>query len=104
MWENWVYIAIPLMILVLIGMLIVRKTMQSSPMLQPILFVCVALELGLVISVFYRTLGGAKSGVHRLLLQLVMHAAERTAAFFVKGLVDGNGKDPFRHIHASLSS
>ena len=44
------------MVLVLIGMLIVKKTMAASPMLQPILFLCVALELGLVIFVFYKQL------------------------------------------------
>ena len=69
MWDNWVYIAIPLMILVLIGMLVVKKTMASSPMLQPMLFLCVALELGLVISVFYKQLsGGGSSGALNALI------------------------------------
>lgn len=59
----WTYIAIALMILVLVAMLIVKKTMAASPMLQPVLFLCVALELGLVISVFYGQLsGGTASG------------------------------------------
>lgn len=51
-------IAIAAMVLVLIGMLIVKKTMATSPMLQPLLFLCVAAELGLVIFVFYRQLNG----------------------------------------------
>ena len=59
----WTYIAIALMILVLVAMLVVKKTMAASPMLQPVLFLCVAVELGLVISVFYNQLsGGGKSG------------------------------------------
>lgn len=41
-------IAIAVMVLLLVGMLIIKKTMAASPMLQPILFVCVAIELGLV--------------------------------------------------------
>lgn len=55
-------IAIIAMVFVLIGMLIVKKTMAASPMLQPILFLCLALELGLVVFVFYNQLsGGGKS-------------------------------------------
>lgn len=53
-----IIISIAAMVLVLIGMLIVKKTMAASPMLQPLLFLCVALELGLVIFVFYRQLNG----------------------------------------------
>ena len=55
-------VAIALMVLVLIGMLVVKKTMAASPMLQPVLFVCVALELGLVVFVFYKQLGKSSTG------------------------------------------
>ena len=51
-------IAIAVMILVLVGMLIVKKTMANSPMLQPLLFLCVAIELGLVGYVVYSLVGG----------------------------------------------
>ena len=58
-----VIIAVIVMILVLIGMLVCKKTMANSSMLQPVLFLCVALELGLVIFVFYNQLfGGGGSG------------------------------------------
>lgn len=60
------YIAIAVMILLLIGMLVVKKTMASSPMLQPILFLCVALELGLVIFVFYNQLSGGGAATDAL--------------------------------------
>ena len=56
------YIAISVMILLLIGMLVIKKTMASSPMLQPLQFLCVALELGLVIYVFYNQLTGGGAG------------------------------------------
>ena len=36
------------MVLLLVGMLVIKKTMAASPMLQPVLFLCVAIELGLV--------------------------------------------------------
>jgi len=57
-----VYVSIGAMILLLIGMLVIKKTMASSPMLQPLLFLCVAAELGLVIFVFYKQLSGDGSG------------------------------------------
>ena len=41
-------IAIAVMVLLLVGMLVIKKTMAASPMLQPVLFLCVAIELGLV--------------------------------------------------------
>ena len=51
-------IAIAVMVLVLVGMLVVKKTMANSPMLQPLLFLCVAVELGLVGFVVYSLVGG----------------------------------------------
>lgn len=56
------YVCIAAMILLLVGMLVIKKTMASSPMLQPLLFLCVALELGLVIFVFYNQLSGGGTG------------------------------------------
>ena len=56
------YVCIAAMILLLIGMLVVKKTMANSPMMQPVLFLCVALELALVIFVFYNQLSGNSSG------------------------------------------
>ena len=55
---NITIIAIAVMILLLIGMLVIKKTMANSPMMQPVLFLCVALELALVIFVFYNQLSG----------------------------------------------
>ena len=52
------YIAIGAMILVLVGMLVAKNNMANSPMLQPLLFLCVMIELGLVIYVFYDQFGG----------------------------------------------
>jgi len=51
------------MAIILIVMLVCKKSMATSPMLQPILFLCVALELGGVIYVIYNNVsgGGTKS-------------------------------------------
>ena len=51
------YIAIGAMILVLVGMLVAKNNLANSPMLQPLLFACVMIELGLVIYVFYDQFG-----------------------------------------------
>lgn len=51
------YIAIGAMVLVLVGMLVAKNGMANSPMLQPLLFLCVMIELGLVIYVFYDQFG-----------------------------------------------
>lgn len=52
------YIAIGAMILVLVGMLVAKNNLANSPMLQPLLFLCVMVELGLVIFVLYDQFGG----------------------------------------------
>ncbi|MBQ6352403.1 MAG: hypothetical protein IJJ28_03955, partial [Lentisphaeria bacterium] len=54
-------IVVAVMAIVLIAMLICKKSMATSPMLQPILFLCVALELGGVIYVIYNNVGGGGS-------------------------------------------
>ena len=56
-------IVVAVMAVVLIVMLVCKKSMAASPMLQPILFLCVALELGGVIYVIYNNVsgGGSKS-------------------------------------------
>ena len=54
------------MVMVLIGMLVVKKTMATSPMLQPILFLFVAIELGLVGFVIYNNVSGGGAGGSRL--------------------------------------
>ena len=51
-------IVVALMAVVLIVMLVCKKSMAASPMLQPILFLCVALELGGVIYVIYNNVSG----------------------------------------------
>lgn len=51
------YIAIGAMILVLVGMLVAKNNLANSPMLQPLLFLCVMVELGLVIYVLYDQFG-----------------------------------------------
>ena len=56
--QTLIYIAIAVMVLVLIGMLVIKKTMSTSPMLQPILFLCLAIEFGLVGFVVLKSCGG----------------------------------------------
>ena len=41
--NTLIYIAIAVMVMVLIAMLVVKKTMATSPMLQPVLFLCFAI-------------------------------------------------------------
>ena len=57
--NTLIYIAIAVMVMVLIAMLVVKKTMATSPMLQPVLFLCVAIELGLVGFVVYKNVSGS---------------------------------------------
>ena len=75
-------IAIAVMVLVLIGMLVVKKTMAASPMLQPVLFLCVALEMGLDIFVFYNQLFG-KSGDGKSRIE------KQTRIYYSKGFIAG---------------
>ena len=51
-------IIVAVMAIVLVVMLICKKSMATSPMLQPILFLCVAIELGGVIYVIYNNVSG----------------------------------------------
>lgn len=78
---NTTVLAIIVMVLVLIGMLIIKKTMSASPMLQPVLFLCVALELGLVIFVFYNQLFGKGEGATRL--------EKQKRIYYAKGFIAG---------------
>ena len=73
-------IAIAVMVLVLIGMLVIKKTMAASPMLQPILFLCVALELGLVVFVFYKQLNPSPSSTR---------LEKQKRIYYTKGFIAG---------------
>lgn len=54
-------IVVAVMAAVLIVMLVCKKSMATSPMLQPVLFLCVALELGGVGYVIWKNVGGKGS-------------------------------------------
>ena len=81
-------VAIAVMVLVLIGMLVVKKTMAASPMLQPVLFLCVALELGLVVFVFYKQLGKSSTGALERQLK-IYHAKGFVAGEAIKAKASG---------------
>lgn len=60
-------IVVVVMAVVLIAMLVCKKRMATSPMLQPILFLCVAIELGGVIYVIYNNVSGGSSGTKSII-------------------------------------
>lgn len=84
-------IVVAVMAVVLIAMLICKKTMATSPMLQPILFLCVAIELGGVIYVIYNNVSGGSSGTRGIINnQLAFyHSRGAIAGEFLKAKAAG---------------
>ena len=83
-------IVVAVMAIVLIVMLVCKKSMATSPMLQPILFLCVALELGGVIYVIYNNLSGGSGTKSIIKGQMAFyHSRGAIAGDFLKKLAPG---------------
>ncbi len=87
--DTGVLLAVIAMVVVLIGMLVAKKALATSNLLQPVLFLCVALELGCLIYVFHQRLGGG-SGKSVIEIQKAVNRSKGVAAAeFLKAKAPG---------------
>ena len=88
--ETTTIIVIAVMAVVLIAMLVLKQRLATSPMLQPILFICVAIELGGVIWVIKDSLGGGGGSKGIINNQLAFyHSRGAIAGEFLKAKAAG---------------